>query len=67
VATRARRNLFVSLTLMSFLLAAAFKIQNGMHWFWADQPVVAGLLVALGILFAVLWARAQKDVQPPTI
>ena len=67
MATRARRNLFVSLTLMSFLLAAAFKIQNGVHWFWTDQPLVAGLLVALGILFAVLWARAQKDLQPPTI
>ena len=67
MANRARRNLFVSLTLMSFLLAAAFKIQNGLHWFWADQPVVAVLLVALGILFAVMWARAQKDLQPPTI
>ena len=67
MATRARRNLLISLTLMSFLLAAAFKIQNGLHWFWADQPLVAGLLIALGRLFAVLWARAQKDLQPPTI
>ena len=52
---------------MSFLLAGAFTIHNGVHWFWADQPVVAGLLGALGILFAVLWARARKDLQPPTI
>jgi len=51
---------------MSFLLAAAFKIQNGVHWFWADQPLVAGLLIALGILFAVLSARALKDLHPPT-
>jgi len=64
VATRARRNLFVSLTLMSFLLEGAFTIHNGVHWFWADQPLVAGLLSALGILFAVLWARARKDLQP---
>ena len=67
MATRARRNLFLSVTLMSFLLAGAFKIQNGFHWFWARQPVIAGLLVALGILFAVMWARAQKELQPPTI
>lgn len=60
MASRSRRNLFVSLTLMSFLLAAAFKIQNGFHWFWTDQPLVAVLLAALGILFAVMWARAQK-------
>ena len=52
---------------MSFLLAGAFTIPDGVHWFWADQPLVAGLLVALGILFAVLWARAGKDLQPPTI
>ena len=67
MANRARRNLFLSLTLMSFLLAGAFKIRNGIHWFWANQPVVAVILVALGILFAVMWARAQKDLQPPTI
>ena len=67
MATRARRNLFISLTLMSFLLAAAFKIHNGVHWFWVDQPLVAGLLVALGILFALMWSRARKDVQSPTI
>ena len=67
MATRARRNLFISLTLMSFLLAAAFKIHNGVHWFWMDQPLVAGLLVAFGILFALMWARARKDLQPPTI
>ena len=67
MASRARRNLFVSATLMSFLLAAAFKLRNGFQWFWADQPVVAALLVGLGILFAVMWARAQKDLQPPSI
>jgi hypothetical protein len=67
MASRARRNLFVSATLMCFLLAAAFRLRNGFHWFWADQPVVAALLVALGILCAVMWARAQKALRPPSI
>ena len=67
MASRARRNLFVNATLMSFLLAGAIKIKNGVHWFWADQPIVGVLLMSLGVLFAVMWARAQRNLQPPSI
>ena len=67
MATRARRNLFLSATLMTLLLAAAFKIRHGMHWLWANQPWVGVLLVVLGIVFAVLWSRAQKALQRPPL
>ncbi|HEY6808687.1 MAG TPA: hypothetical protein VI160_07855 [Gemmatimonadales bacterium] len=65
MATRARRNLFASLTLMSFLLAGAFTMHDGVHWIWADRPLVAALLVILGLLFAARWARAWKELASP--
>jgi hypothetical protein len=67
VASRARRNLFMSTTLMSFLLAAAFTVHDGVHWFWSDRPWVAGLLLVLGVVLALLWARAQRDLKGPSV
>jgi hypothetical protein len=51
---------------MSFLYATAFKLWTGFRWFWADQPFVTVLLVALRILFAVMWAPDARDLQPPS-
>ena len=59
---RARRNLLTSTTLVSLLMAVAFKFDNnGMHWFWSDKPQVAIVLILLAIVLGVFWLR---EVQP---
>ena len=64
MASRARRNLFMSTTLMSLLLAVAFKFdKSGIRWLWSDRPQVAVALVVLGIVLAVFWVRAQKRLR----
>jgi hypothetical protein len=58
---RARRNLFMSTTLVCLLMAAAFKFDNGeMHWFWSGQPLVGVVLVVLGIVLGAYWFRSER-------
>jgi hypothetical protein len=58
---RLRRNLFMSTTLISLLLAVAFKFDNnGIHWFWSDKPQVAVVLVILGIVLSSRWLREAR-------
>lgn len=58
---QARRNLFMSTTLMCSLLAAAFTFdKQGAHWFWSGQPQVAIVLLVLAIVAARFWLRSQK-------
>ena len=55
---RARRNLLTSTTLVSLLMAVAFKFDNnGIHWFWSDKPQVAIVLILLAIVLGVFWLR----------
>ena len=61
---RARRNLFMSTTLVSFLMAAAFKFDaNGIRWFWSDKPGVAIGLIVLGSVLGTFWIRSRKPVR----
>jgi hypothetical protein len=63
MATRARRNLFMSTSLMCFLLAAAFGFDLlGTHWFWSGRPQVAVFLVALGVVLGFFWLRTQRGL-----
>jgi hypothetical protein len=56
--SRARRNLFMSTTLMSILFAIAFKFdKSDVHWFWSDRPWVAAVLLVVGVVAGVFWGR----------
>ena len=58
---RQRRNLFMSTTLISLLLAVAFKFDNdGIRWFWTDKPQVAVILAILGIVLGICWLREAR-------
>ena len=58
---RQRRNLFMSTTLISLLLAVAFKFDNdGIRWFWTDKPQVAVILAILGIVLGIYWLREAR-------
>ena len=58
---RARRNLFMSTTLVCLLMAAAFKFDNGgVHWFWSGRPQIAVVLVVLGIVLGANWFRSER-------
>jgi hypothetical protein len=61
---RARSNLFMSTTLVSFLMAAAFKFDaDGIHWFWADKSGVAIGLIVLGCVLGMFWIRSRKPLR----
>lgn len=61
---RARRNLFMSTTLMCVLFAIAFKFdKSGVHWFWSDRPWVAAVLLVAGAVLSAFWVRAQEQLR----
>lgn len=61
MATRARRNLLMSTSLMCLLLAGTVRFDVlGTHWFWAGRTQAAVALLVLGAVLAVLWFRAQR-------
>ncbi len=61
---RARRNLFMSTTLVSFLMAVAFKFDNGgLHSSWSGRPQIAIVLVVLGIVLSASWLRSERDLR----
>ena len=65
MATRARQNLYMSTSLMCFLLAATFKFDLlGTHWLWAGRSEVAILLVVLGAALGFLWFRSRSATPP---
>ncbi len=65
MATQGRRNLFLSTSLMCFLLAGTFKFDLlGTHWLWAGRTETAVILVVLGLVLGVLWIRAQETTPP---
>jgi hypothetical protein len=61
MATRGRQNLYLSTSLMCFLLAVTFKFDLlGTHWLWAGRSEVAILLVVLGAVLGILWFGARS-------
>ena len=64
MASRARRNHYISMTLAGLLTAVAFKFdESGIHWLWSDWPVVAAVWLLLGIVHGILWVREQKQLR----
>ena len=54
----------MSTTLISFLMAAAFKFDStGLHWFWSGRPQVAIVLVVLGIVLGASWLRSERSLR----
>ena len=57
-----RRNIYLALALVFFATSSMFIFGlKGMIWLmWRDEPLVAALLLAIAIVFAVLWWRTPK-------
>jgi hypothetical protein len=57
-----RRNIYLALALVLFATSSMFIFGlKGMIWLmWRDEPLVAALLFAGAVFFAVLWWRAGR-------
>ena len=59
-----KRNLFMSLTLMSALVAIAFSFDGaGAHWLWSDNMPVAMILGILAIIFGSFWFGTYRKIK----
>lgn len=58
---KARRNLFMSTTLMCFFLAVAFTFDwQSTHWLWSGKPQVPVVLLTLALVLGCGWLRSRQ-------
>lgn len=54
-----KRNLLLSVSLMTGLLAVAFTFDNDeIHWLWADNKPVAVILAVAAITLGLFWLQS---------